>query len=264
MSTLLVLLAATLTPGQAGLSLTNARTTYGELGAIRTDTRYVAGDIFFVAFDIEGIKADETGRVRYTMSMEVVNKDNQPIYTQRPLERDDFIPLGGNKLPGRAFVTIGPDQAPGAYTCRVTVSDLAAKSKQVLEQKFEVVPKSFGFVQVFTSSDEKGAIPAPPLGVPGQAVFLRFALIGFSRDAKTKQPNFDIEMVIQSKDGAAALAKPAVLTIDRGVDESDNVLPLRFFLPMNRVGDFTIELRATDKINKATGKVQIPLRVVAP
>ncbi|MCE9532019.1 MAG: hypothetical protein K8T89_12970 [Planctomycetes bacterium] len=251
-------------PGQGALTLNNARITYGELGAVRTDSKFLPGDIFFVAFDIDGIKVDDTGRLKYSMGMEVVNKDNLPIFKQAPLDREDFLPLGGTKLPARAFITIGPEQAPGTYTCKVTVVDQASKSTQTLIQKFDVLPKSFGLVQVYTTSDGKGEIPAPPVGVPGQAVFVRFAPIGFARDPKTKQPNLDVEMAILTKEGTPALAKPSVLTIDKGVGEDETIIPLRFFLPMNRAGDFVVELKATDKVANKTTKVQIPIKVVAP
>src|SRR5262245_34655986 len=100
----------TLAPGQGaqgGLTLSGARVTFGELGAVRPDAKFLPGDIFFVAFDIDGIKVDETGRVKYSMGMEVVNKDNAPIFKQQPMEREDFLPLGGTKLPARAYITVG-------------------------------------------------------------------------------------------------------------------------------------------------------------
>src|SRR5262245_21265261 len=131
--------AMTLAPGQGGLTLSGARVTFGELGAVRPDAKFLPGDIFFVAFDIDGIKVDDTGRVKYSMGMEVVNKENTAIFKQQPMEREDFLPLGGTKLPARAFITVGLDQAPGIYTCKVTVVDRASKAQQTIETKFEVL-----------------------------------------------------------------------------------------------------------------------------
>lgn len=153
-------------PGQAaGIKLSNARVTYGELGAIRPDTKFLPGDIYFVAFDIDGITVDERGRVKYSMGMEVVNSKGQKIFKQDPQEREDFLPLGGSTLPARAFITIATDQEAGAYTCRVTVTDRATKSSQILEHKFSVLPKNFGLVQVFTTADREAKIPAPCLAL---------------------------------------------------------------------------------------------------
>jgi hypothetical protein len=253
-----------MTPAQGGgISLSGARVTYGELGAARADLKFLPGDVVFIGFDIDGIKADETGRVRYSMGMEVLNKDGAPIFKQEPLERQDLILLGGNKLPVRVYVNIGPDQAPGPYTCKVTVIDPSTKTTKSIEQKFDVLPKGFGVVQVTTTSDRKGDIPTPPLGVAGQQIYLQFMIIGFARDAKTKQPNVSIEFSVYTKDGAATLTKPVSLTFDRNVGPDDSGIPWHFDLPLNRVGDFTVELKLDDKVSKAPSKVLIPIKVVA-
>jgi hypothetical protein len=254
--------AMTFAPAQGGLTLSGARVTFGELGAVRTDTKFLPGDIFFVAFDIDGIKVDEMGRVKYSMGMEVVNKENAAIFKQQPMDREDFLPLGGTKLPARAFVTVGLDQAPGPYTCRVTVTDRSTKTSQTIEAKFEVLKKAFGLVQVYTSADGKGEVPAPTLGVAGQSVYVHFAAVGFARDEKTKQPNVEVEMAVTLKDGTPALAKPTSIVIDKDVGAEDSGIPLRFLLPMNRAGEFNVELKATDKISKATSKVVLPIKVL--
>jgi len=261
MFTSVALMAAlAMSPGQVALTLSGARITYGELGATRPDLKYLPGDIVFVSFDIDGIKVDESGRVRYSMGMEVLNKDNAAIFKQKPEDRDDYLPLGGTKLPARAFVTIGLDQLPGVYTCRVTVIDRASKATQTIDQKFEVVQRAFGLVQVYTCADAKGEIPAPPLGVVGQSLFVHFTLVGFTRDPKSKQPNVDVEMIVTGRDGAPTLPKPAFITIDNDVQADENLIPLRFQLPLNRAGDFTVELKATDKVTKATSRVQLPIK----
>lgn len=262
MTSLALVAALTLTPAQGGLTLSGTRITYGELGALRTDLKFLPGDIYFVAFDIDGIKVDETGRVKYSMGMEVVDKDGAPIFKQKPEDREDYLPLGGTKLPARAFITIGLDQAPGTYTCKVTVIDRATKATQTLEQKFDVLAKNFGLVQVYTCGDAKGEIPAPPLGVVGQSLFVHFTLVGFSRDAKTKQPNLDVEMAVLTRDGTTTLPKAASIVIDNDVGAEENLVHLRFQLPLNRAGDFVVELKATDKVTKATSRVQLPVKAL--
>jgi hypothetical protein len=263
MFTSLALLGAlAMSPAQSGLSLSGPRVTYGELGATRTDLKFLPGDIFFLGFDIDGIKVDETGRVKYSMGMEVVNKDGAPIFKQKPEDREDYLPLGGTKLPARAFVTIGLDQLPGQYTCRVTVIDRATKATQTLEHKFDVLPKNFGLVQVYTCGDAKGEVPAPPLGVVGQSLFAHFTLANFSRDPKTKQPNLEVEMAVLTRDGQTTLPKAAAITIDNEVAPEENMIHLRFQLPLNRAGDFLVELKATDKVTRAVSRVQLPIRSI--
>ena len=204
------------------------------------------------------------------MAMEVTDSGGKSIFKQMPVERDDFLPLGGTKLPARAFVSVGVDQLPGMYTCKVTVSDMADKDKAVtksLEQKFEVTARGFGIVQLYTSSDSEGKIPAPLVGVAGQAMFVHFALVDFerSKDPKSLQPSLSIEMVVYDKDRQPTLAKPTVKQIpdeaDGKVDEKVVGVPMRFLVPLNREGGFLIELKATDNISKKSTKVYLPLRV---
>ena len=262
--------ALTMTPGQgAGLSLSNPRITYGELGSTRPDNKLLPGDIFFLSFDIDGIKVNEAGRVKYGMAMEVVDATGKSIFKQMPVERDDFLPLGGTKLPARAFVSVGIDQPAGLYTCKVTVTDLSDKDKPVaktLEQKFEVLPRGFGIVQLYTAADAKGEIPSPLVGVTGQALFVHFAVIDFTRDkANNNQPSISIEMVVYGKDSQPTLSKPTVKQVpdeaDGKVDEKVAGVPMRFLVPLNREGGFLIRLKATDNISKKSTIVDLPLRV---
>jgi hypothetical protein len=253
-----------LTPGQASsLTLSNAHATFGELGPTRPDVKMLPGDIFFVAFDIDGIKVDDAGKVAYSMAMEVTDKNGKAIFKQQPVERNDFLPLGGNRLPARAFVSVGIDQEPGTYTCRVTVTDRAAKASQTVEKNFEVLPKAFGLVQVYATSDPKGEIPSPTGGVEGQGIWVHFAAVGFQRDTKTKQPNVNFEMTVLNKDGTPARPKPMTELVNSGVEPGDSGIPMRLVLPLNRVGDFTLELKATDNLAKKTSKVTLPIHVSA-
>jgi hypothetical protein len=266
---LTLIAALAMTPAQAGgLNLINPRITYGELGSPRPDNKLLPGDIFFLSFDIEGIKVSETGRVKYGMAMEVTDATGKSIFKQMPVERDDFLPLGGTKLPARAFVSVGGEQPPGTYTCKVTVTDQADKAKPVsksLEQKFEVLPKGFGIVMVYTAADPKGEIPAPLVGVAGQALFVHFAVVEFQRDPSTKQPNITIEMVVYDQSRQPTLPKPTVKQVpdeaDGKVDEKALGVPMRFLVPLNREGGFLIHLTATDNLTKKTSEVYLPLRV---
>src|SRR5207248_3204970 len=210
--TLALAAALGLAPSQpaGALSLKNVRVTYGELGAPRGDDKLLPGDVYFIAFDIEGIKVDETGKVSYSMAMVVTDKNNKAIFNQDPANRDERIPLGGSRLPARAFIAIGLDQEPGTYTCKVTVTDRQTKASQTLTKTFEVLPKAFGLVGLFTSFDPKGEIPAPPAGVTGQNVFVQFAVVGFTRD-KAKKPDLTVEMRLLDESRKPTLPKPEVL-----------------------------------------------------
>jgi hypothetical protein len=126
-------------PAQAGgLKLSNVRMTVGELGPTRANAKLLPGDILFIGYDITGLPIEPDGIAKYKMSMEVVDAKGKSIFKQDPRELNDFVPLRGNSIPARAFVTIGLDQDPGTYTCKVEVEDPKTKAKDTLTTKFEV------------------------------------------------------------------------------------------------------------------------------
>jgi hypothetical protein len=265
-SSLALVTLMSISPGQMNptLTLSNVRATYGELGSPRPDMKVIPGDILIINFDIEGIQTNKEGNVRYSMEMEVLDSKGKAIFKPRPLEKNDYLPFGGNILPARAYVRVEVDQPAGTCTCKVTVKDLSTKAVGSFEKKFDVLKTEFGFVRVYTSSDDLGKISSPQIGVVGQSVWLNLAVVGFDRNSSNKQPNVEVEMNVLDKNGKPTIETPMKFVGDRNIPEEDFGFPLQFMLPMNRAGDYTIELKATDKVNKKTSKVALPFKVFAP
>src|SRR3954471_15485404 len=166
-ATLALASALSVTPAQAGtLQLKNDRITYGILGQERKDNKLLPGDVFVVAFDIEGLQVREDGRVLYSMGMELTSKEGKSEFKKDPQELEAVNALGGSRLPAFALSEVGTETRPGEYTLKVTVTDRAAKATQTLTRKFEVLPRTFGFVR--TALTYENSMPAPPLAVAGQ------------------------------------------------------------------------------------------------
>jgi hypothetical protein len=250
-------------PAQAGgLNLTNARTTYGEMGAVRTDNRYLPHDFFFLAFDMEGLTVSPEGKVSYSMMVEVNNKAGQPVFKQdKPSDSDEYIVLGGNRMPGRAWVSLKPDQEPGTYTCKVSVTDRATKATKVLTKTFDVVKKEFGLIGLMTTFDMKGEIPAPPVGVVGQILYVHCAVTGFGRGADRK-PNAAVELRLYDEAKRPTVAKPQAVTVPKEIPEGEDMALVALVIPLNREGQFTAEVKATDATTGKTAIVTIPIRVL--
>ena len=87
------------------VTISNVRLTRGLLGPEREDNKVIVGDSFFIAFDIEGLKADDTGRVRYNLAMEATDSKGNVVYTQRPRDLEAINALGGSRVP--AFTSTG-------------------------------------------------------------------------------------------------------------------------------------------------------------
>jgi hypothetical protein len=234
------------------------------MGAVRTDNRYLPQDFYFLAFDMDGLTVSAEGKVSYTMMVEVTNKAGQPVFRQdKPAESDEYIVLGGNRMPGRAWVSLQPDQAPGTYICKVTVTDRPSKAVKVLERSFEVVKKDFGLIDVMTTFDAKGEIPAPPAGVVGQILYLRGAVVGFGR-GPNKKPNTSIELRMYDEAKRPTIVKPQSVVVPAEVPEGDDMAFVMLVIPLSREGTFTADLKATDATTGKTATVSFPIRVMAP
>jgi hypothetical protein len=260
-----LVLAASLTtaPAQAGgLKLANVRTAYGMLGPTRTDAKLLPGDSLFVLFDIEGVKSDDAGKILYSIGLEVSDAQGKVLFKQEPRNLEALNALGGNRLPAHAHIDIGVDQPPGSYTLKVAVADRATKASQTLTHKFEVLPRALALVRLRTTSDPEGEIPAPGVGVIGQALHINCGLVGFERDKAKKQPNVSVEMRVLDEAGKPTLAKPFTGTVNENVTEKMVGIPLRFMLPLNRPGKYQIEVRATDQLSKKTAVLAFPYTVI--
>jgi hypothetical protein len=260
----LALAAALTTPGQGGeLKLTNVRMTVGELGPARGNAKFLPGDIVFIGYDITGLSIEPDGIAKYKMAMEVSDGTGKTIFKQDPRELNDFVPLRGNTIPARAFVTIGLDQDPGNYTCKVTVEDPKVKDKKdSLTVKFEVAKAEYGIVAVYTTHDLKREVSAPTTGTVGQSIFINFSVAGFQRDPKTKQPNVEFEYQILDDKGTPTLGQPGKHTQDSGVDEKAGAFAMQFPLFMSRPGKFTARITATDKVANKKTTYDLPVTVL--
>ena len=247
-------------PAQTGkLDLANARTTYGVLGQERKSNQLLPGDIFVVSFDIEGLKIKDTGEVEYSMGMELKNSKGMSQFKKEPQDLKAINALGGARLPAFAMTDVGLDTPPGEYTLSVTVTDRGSKTTATLERKFEVLPKKFGMVALVLT-DPNGS-PMPPVAVPGQNLMVNYMLVGFDVD-KNKNPDLVFEMRILDNAGKPTVEKPSVDAVKLPNPKSPNLIPNNYLVPINRSGEFTIELKATDKISGKSVEEKLSITVL--
>lgn len=259
--TLALFAAMSFTPAQGGLSLTNERVTFGgQFGPTRPDTPYLPGDVFFMVFDIEGLKQDPIGRVEYTIGMVVTDDKGKVVFEDKPTEQAVIVPLGANKWPARAFFGIGLDLR-GKFSCKVSVVDKATGSSKSIERRFEVSAPAFGIVGFNTSFDLEGNYPAPIGGYAGQAIFMHFVTVGFARGAN-KQPHNIIELRVLDAANKPTTEKPLIFEKKSDVKEELNGIDWDLALPLNRAGRYTVELKAEDKLASKTYKITFPVVVL--
>jgi hypothetical protein len=251
----------TLAPAQTSLDLKNVRTTHGIMGETRKTDKLLPGDVLVVAFDIEGLKVKEDGRVFYSMGMELTKKGKAKAEFKRdPQDLEAENSLGGTTLPAFALSVIGTDSTPGEYNLKVTVKDRLAKTEKVLNKTFEVLPLKLGFVQ--TRLTNSAGDPVPPVAVPGQRVYVHCALVGFKL-GKDKLPNVTFEMVILDDQGKPTVPKSFKGTITTDVKATPGMMT---FVPrgldLNRSGKYKIVIKAKDNNSGDSTEQTLNLRVL--
>src|SRR5207245_2630916 len=108
-------------------------------------------------------------------------------------------------------------------------TDRATQAVARLAQPFEVLPKTFGIVRVSMSMDADAAFPVPPIGVPGQSLWVKFYTVGFQRDrANRPQPNVQVVMRILDQNGKPTLADPNAGEVNDDVPEGVAAIPWQF------------------------------------
>jgi hypothetical protein len=257
-------MTAALALGQTGeLRLTNVRPTYGPLMGPRKDAenlKLLPGDLLCISFDIENLKVAPDGQVKYSTAMEVTDKNGKVQYRQEPQDFEAYHNLGGGHAPAAVASDIGTDTPPGEYTITGTITDRSTKTTKKLSQKFEVLPKGFGLVRLGLSYDQGGLLPAPPVGVAGQHLFVNFWVAGFERDKDNKMPNVTGSLRIL-ENGRPTLEKNLSGSIKMAA-AGPSLIPFTFALSLNRPGKFTVEVKATDEIGKKTATQTFDLTVL--
>src|SRR5688572_3572900 len=207
--------------GEAGkLEITNPRSTFGHLGAVRPKGKGILpGDVAHVAFDINNLKHDSKGQASYSIAIEVRDGDGEVFFKQEPHNAVAQNFFGGASLPCSAHVEIPVSAKPGTYTWTVTIQDRLSKQSASLTGKGAVLAPEFGLIRIGTYADAEGKVPVPPVGVVGETLYLNFAAINFAR-TKKKQPDLKVELKILDENGKATFAQPITGHVKSDIPEN--------------------------------------------
>jgi hypothetical protein len=266
MLSLTVALSAFLVAQSGPLEVTNVRPTVGPLGppvskADREQGR-LPGDQAWFAFEVKNAKTDAQGKAKIGLSYEVTDSDGQPVFKEGPVmgELIDFLSSGS--FPGTMQLEVPLDSKPGVYDVKLTITDLEAKKDAVFQAKGKVREAEFGIVRVGVYGDPLGRVPSPAVGVVGQNLFIRFAAIHFGK--AEKKSHVEATLKVLDSDGKNILIHGQTKKLEGGIVPDSPWVPGDFGLTLNRVGEFTVEIHAEDKVTKKSATKSFPLRVVAP
>jgi hypothetical protein len=262
-TTLALATALSLAPQQAGpITLTNVRATYGAPGLPRTDNKALPGDLLTLVFDIEGVAIDPAGKVTYSTALELADAKGKVVFKQDPRDHEIIAGLGGSSVPGLVTLEIGLDQPPGEYSARITVTDRGSKKSATLTRNFTVLPAGFGIVRLNTTADPEGLAPVSVFQTGG-SLFINTGVVGFLRDKVKGQPDVAVELRVLDENGKPTLKEPFQGVINDKVPSNARFVPVQFLVPLNRSGKFTVELKATCRLARATSTIALPIVVVA-
>jgi hypothetical protein len=98
-------------------------------------------------------------------------------------------------------------------------------------------------------------------------LYINFTVASFERDAKTKQPNVEIEFQFLDDQGRKLLKEPRRQIVDAKseppVKDGDGAVTLMFPLYLTRPGKFVVEMKATDKVSNKTFTYKLPVTATA-
>ena len=261
-TTLALVAALQLSPAQAGgLTIGNDRFTHGISGAARSEAAFLPGDVAVLAFDVNGVTLTPAGKVSCAVGLELLDSAGKSLFRQVPRPQMAQCSLGGNALHSVAAIPIPAEQAPGDYTVKLTFQDVTANATKSLDRKIKVLPSAFGLVQVTTTADHEAKVAKAALGVVGEPLYVNFSVVGFGRDAK-KQPDVAVSLKILDAAGKVVSPQPLTGAANADIPADLKVIPMQFGLTLNRAGQFTIELTATDKLGGKSSKATLPLKVL--
>jgi hypothetical protein len=256
-TTLALLTALTAAPDQSGLSLTHVRSTHGLLGPERSSDTLAPGDNLFVCFDIDGIRVDAEGKVRYSMAIELTDSAGKLVFRQAAKEQEARASLGGNSVPAYAFLSVGLDTPPADYRLKVIVKDLTTGQENSLSRDLKVLAKDFALVRTTVTVDPEAHYSAATF-VNGQGVWVHCSTVGFGGGQK---PDVVFEMRVLDESGRPTLAKAVTGAPPKDLPQNLSGLPMAFPLTLNRSGKFTVELQAADRISGKKAKTSFSIVV---
>ena len=149
---------------------------------------------------------------------------------------------------------------PAVIIKKVTVKDRTTGKEAVLSRDVQIEEMKFGFIRPrFTSTASE---PAPPYAVPGQALLLHFALVGYEPN-KMKVSDVDVEIQILDSEGKPTTAKSAKSKVQQALkDEQRFIEFLPIPLQLNRAGKFKVVMKAKCSVSGKTAEQALDLTVL--
>jgi len=262
MFTSLVLLATLSSAQSTKLELTNVRPHQGVWGAVRTEAKAAVGEAIHFSFDVLGLQPDELRRLRYRTTLEVFDSKGKAIYQPGAVESVLVDLAGVGQARQSVHLLTGLDQAPDVYKVKVTVQDAHAKKEASFTREVVLQALDFGLIRGQITADREGQMASPGVGVVGQTLYVNAIAVGFKRDPQKDDKGFvTVEMALTDDKDKPISPKPLIADA-KDIPADVTFVPLRFEVPLQKVGSFKIAIKATDQVSKKTATLAFPLQIL--
>jgi hypothetical protein len=251
-------------PVWANLDIRDIKAAYGPLGPERKSLEVTPGDTVFFRFAIDGVHTDDAGRADGELRVQLTDPAGKTLVDNKEAI-GGLLALGGQSLPGTAQVSFGPDAPAGDYKLSVTIRDKVSQDTANFERKLTCLKPDFALVQLNFSRDQKGDIPAPAGGTVGEMLYIGCKAVGFER-SKAK-PHVVFTLTMLDSRGKPQMPKPVRVEFapeNAAQAAKVGLVDFKGALVLNRVGDFRLQIDASDETGKQKTEFVAPLRVSAP
>ncbi|HMP03571.1 MAG TPA: hypothetical protein PKC45_13825 [Gemmatales bacterium] len=247
---------------QETLSVQNARCTMGLFGpAMAAGRTVLPGDVVTLTFDVDGLKRDSEGRCRFSTTLQVEDSQGKVHFA----DTSDSPTVGSLQGVGRVRhavqVTIALNQTAGAYKLKLTVTDHLTKKDAKHEHTITVGQPEFGLVRTQMMTDPNSRQPSAPVGIVGQVLSISTVAVGFQFGGQGKEGHLSVEVMLQSADGKTLTEKPVKAEF-ANIPGGTTYLPLRFDVPLQKAGNYTLVVKATDQVTSKTATLSMPIRIL--
>jgi hypothetical protein len=234
---------------------------HGPFGPKREEAYCYPSEEIFFRFLVTGVKVDTKGFIDLTFQERILDAEGKVLSQGRKVQKAKMA-LGGNSCTGESFYIPPATLPPGEYRFELTIIDNLTNERATITWPISLKKTEFVLVMPRLSHDADGKLGAPPAALVGQTLHLAVRALGLDKSKGV----LDAEMIFQilDKNGKPTMPEPIKVALresDPKVLAEANYVRFKSDFTLNRVGDFTLQMRVTDLSAGKTATYSTQLKV---
>jgi hypothetical protein len=204
--------------------------------------------------------------LRYVLHLELTGPGDKVIFRQKLPEFVQVRVMGNTKVRQALHIALPEDAVPGNYRLQIRVEDSQNPDAKPASQslQFKVVPQEFGIVhfQLYSIYTPQVQLPCPGVGVVGQIVHVTAIVLRGKKGQPDQLWNLDVEMHLLDEQGKPLAGSFPVIGQFRKIPGDLDYLDVRFDLPVQKAGKFTIAIQAVEPGTGRSAKLLVPFQAI--